>query len=152
MESTTAITLAGKVAFVSGASKGIGVAIAQALAAAGADLALTARDERGLQETARRAGEDGATVWTKTAELADADEVKTLGKAALDEFGRIDILVNNAGLTIPQSILEIGLDEWRTTFNVNLLAPLLLAQAFAPGMIERGHGATSPVDGGEGAR
>ena len=140
MGATRDISLAGKVAFVSGASKGMGVAIAEALAGAGADLALTARDEKGLDETARLAREKGARVWTRTAELADAGEVKALGKAALDEFGRVDILVNNAGLTIPQSVLEIGLDEWHTTLNVNLLAPLLLARAFAPGMIERGHG------------
>ena len=140
MGATREISLAGKVAFVSGASKGIGVAIADALAEAGADLALTARDEDGLDETARRAGEKGATVWTRTAELADSGEVKALGKAALDEFGRVDILVNNAGLTMPQSVLEVGLDEWHTTLDVNVLAPLLLAQAFAPGMIERGHG------------
>ena len=140
MGATREISLAGKVAFVSGASKGIGVAVAEALAEAGADLALTARDEKGLGETARRAGEKGATVWTSTAELADSGEVKALGKAALDEFGRVDILVNNAGLTMPQSVLEVGLDEWHTTLDVNVLAPLLLAQAFAPGMIERGHG------------
>ena len=132
--------MAGKVAFMSGASKGIGVAVAEALAGAGADLALTARDEKGLEETARRAADRGARTWTHTAELADADEVKALGKAALDEFGKVDILVNNAGLTFPQSVLKIGLDEWHATLNVNLLAPLLLAQAFAPGMIERGRG------------
>ena len=140
MESATGISLAGEIAFVSGASKGIGVAVADALAEAGADLALTARDPKGLEETARRARQKGAKVWTRTAELAEADEVKSLGKAALEEFGRIDILVNNAGVTFPQSVLEVGLDEWHTTLNVNLLAPLLLTQAFAPGMIERGHG------------
>ena len=140
MDSMKEISLAGRIAFVSGASKGIGVAIADALARAGADLAVTARDEKGLAETARRAEENGARVWVRTAELADAREVTVLGKAVLEDLGRVDILVTNAGLTMPQSVLELGLDEWHTTFNVNLLAPLLLTQAFAPGMIERGHG------------
>ena len=134
------ISLAGKVAFVSGASKGIGVAIAEVLANAGADLALTARNEEELEQTAESARKVGSQVWTQTAEMANADEVKSLGEAALAEFGHIDILVNNAGLTIPQPLLEIGVDEFHTTINVNLLAPLLLTQAFAPGMIERGHG------------
>ena len=134
------ISLEGKVAFVSGASKGIGVAIAEVLANAGADLVLTGRDEQGLAQTAEPARAAGSRVWTRTAEMANADDVKTLGEAALAEFGHIDILVNNAGLTIPQPLLEIGIDEFHTTFNVNLLAPLLLTQAFAPGMIERGHG------------
>lgn len=140
MSKSQTISLAGKVAFVSGASKGIGVAIAEALSNAGADLALTARNEEELEQTAESARKVGSRVWTRTAEMADADEVKSLGKAALAEFGHIDILVNNAGLTIPQLLLDIGIDEFHTTINVNLLAPLLLTQAFAPGMIERGRG------------
>ncbi len=140
MASAYEISLKNKVAFVSGASKGIGVAIARALAAAGADLALTARNGAELELTADEARTSGVRAWTRTAELANADEVMALGDAVLEEFGRIDILVNNAGLTFPQTLLEIGLGEWNTTLNVNMLAPLLLTQSFAPGMIERGHG------------
>ena len=134
------IDLSGKVAFVSGASKGIGVAIAEALADAGADLALTARDEAGLEATAESARSRGVKAWTHTAELADPDELRSLGDAALAEFGKVDILINNAGLTHPQTVLDVGLYEWHNTLNVNLLAPLLLAQCFAPGMIERRSG------------
>ncbi len=134
------ISLEGKVAFVSGASKGIGVAIADALASAGADLALTARDAKGLEHTAELARRKGVRAWTHGAELTDADAVRALADATLTEFDRVDILVNNAGLTFPQRIVDVGLEEWHTTMNVNLLAPLLLTQAFAPGMIERGHG------------
>ena len=135
-----AVSLENKVAFVSGASKGIGVQIARALAGAGADLALTARNETELEQTAEATRKLGARAWTRTAELADADDVKALGEAVLSEFGRVDILVNNAGLTFPQTILDIRIEEWNTTLNVNTLAPLLLTQAFAPGMITRGHG------------
>ena len=134
------IDLSGKVAFVSGASKGIGVAIAEALADAGAALALTARDEAGLGATAESARSRGVAAWTHTAELADPDQVRSLGDAALAEFGKVDILINNAGLTHPQSVLDVGLFEWRNTLDVNLLAPLLLTQCFAPGMIERRSG------------
>ena len=134
------ITLQSQVALVSGASKGIGVAIAEALAAAGADLALTARDSAGLAKTAAACRKQGVRVWTRTAELADADQVRALAQATLAEFGRVDVLVNNAGLTFPQPVLGIGEKEWRTTLDVDLYAPLLLTQGFAPGMIERRRG------------
>ncbi len=140
MSNGVKIDLSGKVAFVSGASKGIGVSIAEAFADAGASLALTARDESGLEATAEAARSRGVKAWTRTAELADAEQVRSLGRAALDEFGRVDILVNNAGLTHPQMLLDVGLWEWRNTLDVNLLAPLLLAQSFAPGMIDRRSG------------
>jgi NAD(P)-dependent dehydrogenase (short-subunit alcohol dehydrogenase family) len=134
------ISLKGQVALVTGASKGIGVAVAETLAAAGADMALTARDREGLGETARLCRSNGVKVWSRTAELASADEVRALGRAALAEFGHVDILVNNAGLTLPQPVLEIGEKEWRTTLDVDLYAPLLLTQAIAPGMVRRKRG------------
>ncbi|NQW18404.1 MAG: SDR family oxidoreductase [Chloroflexi bacterium] len=140
MTEGSALSLKGKIAFISGASKGIGVAIAEAFAEAGADLALAARDEDGLNAVAATCSALGAKVSTHRAEMGDAVAVKALAHDVLVEWGRIDILVNNAGLTIPQSITDLGLDEWNTTMNVNLLAPVLLAQAFAPGMVERGHG------------
>ncbi len=140
MKNGPEISLEGKIAFVSGASKGIGVAIADSLAAAGADLALTARDEAGLEATAQAARDRGVQVWTHTAELADAEEVKRLGEAVLAESGRVDILVNNAGITRPEPLFEVTLEAWHATLNIDLLAPLLLAQAFGPGMVERGSG------------
>ena len=140
MTSTQTISLAGKIAFVSGASKGIGVTIAGVLANAGADLALTARNEEELEHTAEAARKVGSRVWTRTAEMADADEAKALGKATLAEFGHIDILVNNAGVTLPQTILETEIDKFHTVINVNLLAPLLLTQIFVPSMIEKKRG------------
>lgn len=134
------ISLKGKTAFISGASKGMGVEIARNFAEAGADLAITARSEDGLAETAKMAEEFGVNVWSATADLGDATQVRDLGRKTLDAVGKVDILVNNAGLVFPQPILEMGEEEWRTTYNVDALAPVLLVQAFVPGMIERGHG------------
>ena len=134
------IDLAGKVAFVSGASRGIGKAIAVALAEAGADLALTGRDNESLLRVAVNARQHGVQVWYKTAELADETAVQRLGQEALNEYGNVDILVNNAGLTFPQPIMKTGLKEWHTSLNVNALAPLLLTQAFGSGMIKRRRG------------
>lgn len=134
------ISLKGKTAFISGASKGMGVEIARNFAEAGADLAITARNREGLAETEKIAKAFGVSVWTGTAELGDAEQVRQLGRDALDAVGHVDILVNNAGVVFPQPILEIGEEQWRTIYDVNVLAPLLLTQAFVPGMIERGHG------------
>jgi NAD(P)-dependent dehydrogenase (short-subunit alcohol dehydrogenase family) len=140
MTTTTEISLAGKIAFISGASKGIGVSIAESFAAAGADLALTARNSSELEETADNARMHGVKVWTRTAELGDADEVKALANAVLAELGRVDILVNNAGVAKHQPFFDVDLDTFHEVINVNLLAPLLLTQAFAPGMIDRKSG------------
>jgi len=140
MTTSTDISLNGKVAFISGASKGIGVEIAEYMAAAGADLALTARNEAELEATAENARKHGVRVWTKTAEMADDVEVQLLAKAALAEFGRIDILINNAGVAKHQPFFDVDIETFHNVINVNLLAPMLLTQAFAPGMIERKSG------------
>ena len=81
------ISLKGKVAFISGASKGIGVSIAELFAAADCDLALTARNEQELEQTADNARKAGVKVWTQTAEMADADEVKSVGNRLLPSSG-----------------------------------------------------------------
>jgi NAD(P)-dependent dehydrogenase (short-subunit alcohol dehydrogenase family) len=134
------ISLKGKTAFISGASKGMGVEIARNLAEAGADLALTGRSKEGLAETGEIARDLGVNVWIGAAELDHEQQVRALGKAALDAVGHVDILVNNAGLIFPGPILEIEVEDWHTTYNVDVLAPLLLTQVFVPGMIERGYG------------
>ena len=85
MTTTSTISLEGKIAFVSGASKGIGVEIAKTLAGAGADLALTARNEQELEQTAEAARALGSRVWTRTAEMGDAGEVKSLAAATLSQ-------------------------------------------------------------------
>ena len=137
MTTSPTISLEGKIAFVSGASKGIGVEIAEHLAAAGADLALTARNAEELEQTAEKARKHGVKVWIRTAELEDADDVKALASAVIEEFGRVDILVNNAGVAKHQPFFDVDIDTFHMVMNVNLLAPLLLTQSFAPGMIER---------------
>lgn len=137
---TETISLEGKTAFISGASKGIGVAVADSLSKAGANLALTARNADELEQTADNARANGVKVWTRTAEMADVDDVRALGQATLDEFGGVDILVNNAGIAQHQPFLEIDIDVFDKVIDVNLRAPIILTQIFAPGMIERGHG------------
>jgi NAD(P)-dependent dehydrogenase (short-subunit alcohol dehydrogenase family) len=136
----TEISLNDRVAFITGASKGIGAAIAEGLATAGADVVLTARDAAGLDRTAAACRLRGVRAWTTIADLADPAQARMAARVALAQAGRVDILVNNAGITFPQRLLEIGEREWRTTMDVDLYAPLVLVQELAPGMIARRRG------------
>jgi citronellol/citronellal dehydrogenase len=133
---------------VTGASRGIGASIAERLAAEGANVVITARtvDQhdhlRGsLHETLERCRVYGGRTEYIVADLADADSRATIIPTALELFdGRIDILVNNAAAAIYASTLEYPLRRRRLMFEVNYHAPVDLAQAAIPGMVERGEG------------
>jgi NAD(P)-dependent dehydrogenase (short-subunit alcohol dehydrogenase family) len=140
MPERNVISLQGKTAFISGASKGIGSEIARNLAQAGARLALTGRSRQGLIETRSSAESFGVDVWIGTADLSDAAQVRSVARAALDDLGHVDVLVNNAGVAVHDRLLDIDMDDWDRTYNVDVIAPLIFVQEFVPGMIERGHG------------
>jgi citronellol/citronellal dehydrogenase len=133
---------------VTGASRGIGAAIAERLCAEGANVAIVARtvDKHdhlagSLNETIERCARFGTRVEAVAADLADADSRATVVPRALELFdGRIDVLVNNAAAAIYQSLLTYPLKRRRIMFEVNVHAPLDLAQAVIPGMAERGEG------------
>ena len=129
----------GKIALVTGASQGIGLAIAQALAGAGAaGLLLTGRDQARGEAAARAIG---ALAVFRAAELADPDTPETLVAACLTRFGRIDLLVNAAGLTDRATILNATLDVWTRLFAVNARAPFFLMQRAIAAMQRQGGGA-----------
>lgn len=140
--------LAGRRALVTGASRGIGAATAQRLAAEGADVAITARTSDrhpslpgSLHETAVRIREFGVQVCEVVADLTDAEERSTIVPRAVDGLlGPIDILVNNAAAAIYQPLLDFPLKRRRLIFEVNVHAPMDLAQAVLPAMIDRGEG------------
>lgn len=132
--------LQGMTAFISGASGGIGGEIARQFAEAGANLALTGRDVNKLAEVGTVCRQHGAHVQTYVADFEFDQQVSALAQSVLRDFGGVDILVNNAGLAIHGPILEINLKSWDRMNRINVVAPLLLAQAFIPGMIKRGHG------------
>ena len=142
--SSPTISLKGKIAFITGASKGIGVSIAELFAAAGADLALTARNEEELKQTAEAARKHGVKVWTKTAEMGDADDVKDLADAVLEKFGRVDILVNNAGIFEAHPVDEVSYEDWQhhwqRTLTVNLTGPANLCWHAVQHMRQSGGG------------
>jgi len=134
-------TLDGKVALVTGASRGIGAAIARQLGKAGARVALAGREEGTLKEVAAslpRAG-DALALKADVAEVADLDR---LVDDVVKRLGGVDILVNNAGfLPQPKQIYNADLDEWQYVMNVNLRAPWYLSKLVHPHMRSRGGGA-----------
>jgi 3-oxoacyl-[acyl-carrier protein] reductase len=124
--------LEGKVALVTGASKGIGAAIAKALAAQGAAVVVTYANNRSAAEAVvaqiRQAGGRAASVGGDVAKAADAAK---LVQAAIDEFGRLDILVNNSGVYAFSPLEDVTENEFHRQFNINVLGLLLMTQAAA---------------------
>jgi NAD(P)-dependent dehydrogenase (short-subunit alcohol dehydrogenase family) len=139
---------AGRRALVTGASRGIGAAVAVRLAAEGADVAIVARTERrhdhlpgSLADTAARIAALGRHAPIVVADLADAEDRARIVSEAADALdGRIDILVNNAAAAMYAPVATMSLKRRRVLFEVNAIAPLDLAQAVVPGMVEAGEG------------
>src|SRR3954468_10955838 len=138
----------GRRALVPGASRGIGAAVAERLAAEGAHVAITARTLEkhqtlagSLQETAARLEKHGATVVTIMANLADEDDRQRIVPEAVDGLGGpVEILVNNAAGAIYQALADFPLRRRKLTFDLNVHAPIDLAQAVIPAMRAAGEG------------
>ena len=124
--------LTGKTALVTGSTRGLGLAIARALADAGARVAINGRS---AETVAARAAElEGAVA--APFDVTDEGAVR----AAVAALGPVDVLVNNAGMTLRRPLVELELEEWRQVLEVNLTSAFLVSRAVAPGMIERGRG------------
>jgi NAD(P)-dependent dehydrogenase (short-subunit alcohol dehydrogenase family) len=130
-------SLAGKIALVTGATKGIGFETCKVLADAGADIAAVGRDRSGLAEIAAAVKSLGRKCFAIEADLATSDGPVTAARSALKEFGTIDILVNNAGVALLAPLLTASIGDWDTTMAVNLRAPFLIARELAPQMIAK---------------
>ncbi|WP_409301293.1 SDR family NAD(P)-dependent oxidoreductase [Peribacillus sp. SCS-155] len=120
--------LDGKTAIVSGAGKGIGKAIAIGLAEAGADVAVLARTESDLEETARLIEQAGQRAYIAVTDVTDREQVKAAVHNTAEHFGKIDILVNNAGMNIRSKALEVTDDEWKTIMDTNLKSAFMMSQ------------------------
>src|SRR5210317_2007037 len=113
--------LTGKVAIVTGSTKGIGLAIAEQLAGAGASVVVSGRRQSGADEAAAALAENArGTVIGMACDVRDPDECQRLVDGTVERFGRLDILVNNAGLGIFRSILELTVEEFQTQIETNL--------------------------------
>ena len=135
-------SLSGRIAVVTGGSSGIGLGMATALAQAGAQTVLIARDPGRLDEavTAIKAAGDQAEVSTVSADLADRGDLERAAEAAAARYGEPDILVNCAGINLRPPLAELTEADWDLTMAVNLTAPFLLGQRFGPAMAARGWG------------
>jgi NAD(P)-dependent dehydrogenase (short-subunit alcohol dehydrogenase family) len=133
--------LAGRLAVVTGASRGLGAEIAEALARSGARVALVARGSGSLAAVARRIADEGGVCRAFPADVSRPEAVETLAEHVRRELGEPDTLVNAAGVFGPlRPIVESSATEWVETILVNLVGPYLTARAFAPAMIARGFG------------
>ena len=131
----------GQVALVTGGGRGLGRAFAQALAGAGARVAVTARSGRELAETVGLIEEAGGTAIALPADVTDQPAIVRVVDAVEEQLGPVDLLANNAGVLGPSGRdWEVDVDDWWHTFDVNLRGAFLYARAVLPGMIARHRG------------
>ena len=132
--------LTGKVAIVTGGSRGIGVEMAEALAEAGASLMLCARREEWLSETVEEFRGKGFQTEGKTADVSKAEDVQAVVDEAVRTFGKVDILINNAGISWGAMPEDMPLEKWQKVLDVNLTGCFLMAQAAGREMLKREQG------------
>jgi NAD(P)-dependent dehydrogenase (short-subunit alcohol dehydrogenase family) len=131
--------LEGKVALITGASQGLGRALALAYAKEGARVVINARSEESIRPVAEEVESTGAEVLALAADVSKSADVERLVDAALERFDKVDVLVNNAGLLGPRvAIVEYPEDEWRRVIDANLSGPFLVSKAIVPHMPEGG--------------
>lgn len=133
-------SLAGRKAVVTGASSGIGRAIAVGLADAGADIVAAGRDRDRLSEVAEEIGSLGRQCLVATVDVGDESSVQAFQQEVEKAFGGIHILVNSAGVTIRKAIVGLALREWEEVIRTNLTGCFLTAKAFGPMLIRQGGG------------
>lgn len=132
------IDLTGRVALVTGSTRGIGRAIAQSLAAAGARVVVTGRDEQRAREVAAEiAAATGAETLGMGADLSDGAQAAALVERVEKDLGHLDILVNNAGLTRDNLIMRLKDEDWDAVINANLRAAFITCRAASRGMMKR---------------
>ncbi|QDT45259.1 2-dehydro-3-deoxy-D-gluconate 5-dehydrogenase [Gimesia alba] len=133
--------LTSRAAIITGGSKGLGSAMAEGLASAGADVLLTSRHQAEVEATAAQIAKDyGVKVIGVQADVTDAEQVAAMTDRAISEFGKIDILINNAGINIRGPIDELTLEQFQEVQNVNVTGPWLCAKSVVPHMKQAKYG------------
>ncbi len=134
------MALAGRVALITGASRGFGKAMALALGAARVRLALVARDMEQLSRVAAEAHSLGTQAEIFRVDIADEGQVRKLEADVIAKFGPVDILINNAGIASRRFCVDLSLAEWNSVLNTNLTSAFLMCRSFVPHMKGRGYG------------
>lgn len=129
-----------KVAFITGAGRGIGKAVAVALANEGVNIGLLARTEGALQEVAKEVEALGVKAAYATVDVSSLEEVEQAISTLTNELGKADILINNAGIGKFQSLLDMDPEEWKQIIDVNLMGPYYVTKAVLPQLIEKNGG------------
>ncbi|MGH9865723.1 MAG: SDR family oxidoreductase, partial [Candidatus Acidiferrales bacterium] len=132
--------LTGQSALVTGASRGIGFAIARRLGQMGAHLSLCGRDKKALEDAAMRLRKEGIDAFAFSADVSRADQAASLVDATLNKFSAIDILVNNAGVGRFGPLQQLTETDWDAVLDTNLKGVFLVSRAVIPGMLARGCG------------
>ncbi|MGI8742499.1 MAG: SDR family NAD(P)-dependent oxidoreductase [Bryobacteraceae bacterium] len=133
-------TLAGCVALITGASRGLGKVMAISLAGAGAKLALVSRDATQLEETAAAVREAGSEAHVFPTDVTSEEQVLQLERDVISQMGGIGILINNAGINVRKTVPEFTLAEWRGVIDTNLTSAFLVCRSFVPHMKGKGYG------------
>jgi NAD(P)-dependent dehydrogenase (short-subunit alcohol dehydrogenase family) len=137
---TSLFDLTGKVAIVTGTSRGLGQYFARALAKAGADIVLTSRNKPDLAAFEKEIQSLGRKTLSLELDVRYHDSITDMAAGAEKHFGHVDVLVNNAGCNIRKPALEVTWEEWNLILDTNLRGSFFVAQAVARGMVARGYG------------
>lgn len=132
--------LSGRVAVVTGTSRGLGQSLARALARAGADLVLTGRNRDSLASFEREIEKLGRRALSVELDVRNHESIQRMVASSEDAFGHLDILVNNAGCNIRKPAIDVTWDDWNQVLDTNLRGSFFVAQAVARRMIPRGYG------------
>jgi 3-oxoacyl-[acyl-carrier protein] reductase len=143
--------LAGRVAMVTGGTRGIGLAIARLLADDGASVVVSGRDPGRLESAAKELEALGASVLAVAADAAKREDADRLVEAARERFGRIDVLVNNAGITRDQLLVRMKDDDWDTVMETNLRGVFLMTRAVGKVMMRQKSGRMINISSAAGA-
>ena len=138
--STDLFSLEGRVAVVTGTSRGLGQYLGRALALAGADLVITSRDRRSLKPFQEEINELGRNALPVELDVRDYDSIQRMVAIANETYGKIDILVNNAGCNVRKPAVDVGWEDWNLVLDTNLRGTFFVAQAVAKLMIPRKYG------------
>ncbi len=133
-------SLEGRVALVTGASRGLGLAMARALAQAGAHVVLNGRRAETLSEAARSLSEEGLAASTAPFDVTDEAAVRAAVDDIVERHGRLDVLVGNAGINYREALADYATEEWRRVIDTNLTASFVVAREAARPMVAQGRG------------